>query len=80
MSVVAIERQVAAMQVGQRAVVPVVGVGVGQQQGVDGRPRRASTGEAGGELARAKTGVEQQAEAAGLQQTRVARAAARPAP
>ena len=72
----AIEGNAAAVQVGEGAVLPVVGVGVRQQHRLDRRPGGADRGQPVGELARPQAGVDEHAEAVDLHQTGVAAAAA----
>ncbi len=63
-----------AVQVGERRILPVIGVRVRQEHGVDGGPRQAGDGQAGAELSRPQTHVDEHAETVRLHQTGIATA------
>src|SRR5262249_35173868 len=73
---VAEERDAQPAKIGQRAVVPVIAVRVGQKGSVDVGPGRADGSETFGQQAGAEADVQQEAVAPGLEQTGVAAAAA----
>src|SRR6516164_5827886 len=73
---VAIQPNLMAVQVDERGVLPVVGVSVRQDHGLDGGPRRVGGRQPRSELSRSQTDVNQNPEAVGLHQASVAAAAA----
>jgi hypothetical protein len=77
MAPVTVERDPPAQQVLQGRVPPVVAVRVRQHGGVDVLPRHPDAGQPAGELPGPEADIQQDAEAVGLQQAGVARAAAR---
>jgi len=68
----AIEGNVVAVQMGQGAILPVVGVGMCQQHGPDRCPGQAGPGEALRQLARPQADVDQDAKVRGFDQRGIA--------